>query len=435
VLNVQGYLQMVARNQDAAIATLDESRAAYRSIADLALSDPSAAAGYAEATAWQVAANADRGDVDGAVRGADEVIAVTGRILEKRPGHMQALRAQALATSPLSSALKSDMRLAEALAAVETTERAWREFVRLDPGNTISWSNLGVAYINKGFILEAMGRLGDAAAASRAALELDHQAPPNTLLRTNLMIHAGRLAVLETLRGNRPQAEEALVISERFRAWTVERLPAGSYERSARDAAAGFWRTVVAYLSGDYRRAIEVGRGSAAKLEPLDAPGDAGRYDKARWLSWIYTPVADSAYAVGDFETAERAILRSLEIRKAIPALAVEPDELRETAYEQAIAALVLERRGKHDEAVKLIDKTLKFERGLAARNRDDAGQRFELAVALFVAAAVGVGDRSAQLAEASALLDKLPLEFQRARNVIVLRERIAEEKSRGRGG
>ncbi len=173
VLNFQGYLQMISRNQDAALATLDEARAAYRSIDQLGLSDPSAAAGYAEATAWQVAASADRGSVEDAVRAAKEVLAVSGQVLEKRPGHMQALRAQALATSPLSSALKSDMRLAEALAAIETTERAWREFVRLDPGNSISWSNLSVAYLNKGFILEAMGRVHDAAAASRAALELD----------------------------------------------------------------------------------------------------------------------------------------------------------------------------------------------------------------------------------------------------------------------
>jgi len=307
--------------------------------------------------------------------------------------------------------------------------------VRLDPGNSISWSNLSVAYLNKGFILEAMGRLQDAAAASRVALELDDQAAPNVLFRTNMSIQAGRLAVLEALRGNRTQADEALASSDKLRAWTEEHLPAGSYERAARAAVAGFWRTGVAHLLGDYRRAIEAGRELTTKLEPLEPPGDAGRYDKARWLSWTYSWLADSAYAIGDFETAERAIMRSLAIRNATPAFSVEPEELRETASQQGLAALVLARRGKMDEAATLAGKTLKFERELAARNHDDPSQRFELASALFAASAVGVGDRNAQLAEANALIDKLPPEFKHARSAIVLRERIVDEKSRRRPG
>ncbi len=237
------------------------------------------------------------------------------------------------------------------------------------------------------------------------------------------------------MRGDRAQADEALASSEKLSAWTEERLPAGSYERAARGAVAGFWRTSVANLLGDYRRSIEAGRELTTKLEPLEPPGDAGRYDKARWLSWTYSWLADSAYAAGDFETAERAIMRSLEIRNATPAFSVEPDELRETANQQALAALVLARRGRVDEAATFAGKTLKFERELAARNRDDPSQRFELANALFVAGAVGVGDRNAQLAEASALIDKLPPEFKRARPAIVLRERISDEKSRRRPG
>ncbi len=350
---------------------------------------------------------------------------------------MQALRAQALATSPLSSALRNDMRLAEALTAIETAERAWREFVRLDPSNAISWSNLAVAYFNKSFILEAMGRFGDAEAASRAALELDHQVAPNVLFRTNLSAQAGRVAYFEAERGNLRQAEEALALSDRLRAWTIERLPAGSYERATRPLQDDFWRTLIAWASGDHRRAIEAGRAFTTKLEALEPPADAARqrYDRARFLSWTYARLADSAVATGDLDTAERAILRSLALRKATPGLDVEMDERRETANEQALAALVLARRNRQDEAVALVSPALKLHRELAARGRDDPSQRLELANALFVAAAVGVGDRPAQLAEATTLLDKLPSELKRARAATLLRERIAEERSRRRPG
>jgi tetratricopeptide (TPR) repeat protein len=325
------------------------------------------------------------------------------------------------------------MRHAEALASIETTERAWREFVRLDPGNAISWSNLAVAYLIKGNILETMGRLGDAAAASRAALELDHQVTPNVMFRQRMALLAGRLAALEALRGNARQAGEALALGDQYRVWIAEHLPAGSYERSVQPVVDHFWRTQVAWSSGDHRRAIQAGREFTTKLEPLAPPGDAERFDKARWLSWAYFPLADSAYATGDFETAERAILRSLELRRTTPGLDGEMGDRRDTANHQATAALVLARRNRHDEAVAHLTPALKFQRGLAARGRDDPSQRVDLANALFVAASIGVGDRSSQLAEASVLLDKLPPELKRATSVNVLRERIAEEAARRR--
>jgi len=435
VLNMHGYLQMVNRQNDAAIATLDEARAAYRSIDELGLSDPSAAAGYAEATAWQVQVYAYLNRIEDAVRSTNDVLSVSGRVLDKRPGHMQALRAQALATSPLSSALRYDMRLAEALAAIETAERAWREFVRLDPGNAISWGNLGVALSNKSFILEEMGRLGDAAAANRAALELDHQVAPSVIFRNNMQLNAGRLAYLEAQRGNARQSEEAFTLGQGFRAWTAEHMPPGSYERTASPLFDHFWRALVASASGDHRRVVDAAREFTSKFEALEPPGDAARYNKVRWLTWTYARLADSAYALGDLETAERAILHSLELRRATPALSVEADERRETANQQAIAALVLARRNRHDEAIALITPALKFQRELAARGRDDPGQRVELANALFVAAAVGFGDRPAQLAEATALIDKLPPDLRRAKTTDILRERIAEERSRRRPG
>jgi len=432
ILNMHGFLQERNRD-DGAIATLDEARAAYRSIDELGLSDPSAAAGYAEATAWQVQAYSRSGRIEDAVRATNEVLAVSGQVLEKRPGHMQALRAQALATSPLANALRDEMRLGEALAANETTERAWREFVRLDPGNAISWNNLSVSYFGKSFTLEAMGRLGDAAAANRAALELDHQVAPNVLFRTSMSNHAGRLAYLEALRGNPQQAAEALALGEQLRAWTTDQLPAGSYERAARPLFNHFWQTRVASALGEHRRAIAAGREFAAKFEPLAAPGEAAQYNKTRFLSYAAAWLADSAYAIGELETAEHAILRSLESRRKMPGFDADMGERRETSSQQAIAALVLARRNRHDEAVALITPALKFQRDLAARGRDDPGQRVDLANALFVAAAVGVGDRSSQLAEASALLDKLPLELKRATTVNELRERIGEERARRR--
>ena len=96
--------------------------------------------------------------------------------------------------------------------------------------------------------------------------------------------------------------------------------------------------------------------------------------------------------------------------------------------------ALVLARLGRTEEAQKLAAAALKYERELAARNRDSAYQRFELAQALYVAAVAGLGDANAQLAEADAIMKRLPVEMQKLRNVAIWQERITEEQARRRG-
>ncbi len=205
VLNMHGFLQTRNDQAEAAVATLEEARATYRSIDNLQLTDTSAAAGYAEATSWQVQALIYRGRGDDAQRVGKEGLAVAAQVLDKQPGHMQALRAQALTTSPLSNLLLNEMRLGEALPLSDTTVRSWSEFVRLDPGNSISWSNLTVAYLVNSSILMEMGRMADAAAVMRTSLNVERRAPPSTLLQPNLGFMAGRLAYLERIAETPPK--------------------------------------------------------------------------------------------------------------------------------------------------------------------------------------------------------------------------------------
>src|SRR5439155_1464244 len=79
------------------------------------------------------------------------------------------------------------------------------------------------------------------------------------------------------------------------------------------------------------------------------------------------------------------------------------------------------------DETRALIVPALAFQRDLARRNVDDPSQRAALASALYVAAIAGVGDRAAQLAEAAALMDKLPPEMKRLSLYATWRDRIAQ--------
>ena len=116
-LNMNGFLKRSNQQFEQAIIALDEARRVQRSIDNLQMTDLTSAAAYAESTAWLVQAYGEMDRGEELKRAAQEAVAVSSQVLEKRPGHMQALRAQALATSPLANYLLDDMNAAEALKA------------------------------------------------------------------------------------------------------------------------------------------------------------------------------------------------------------------------------------------------------------------------------------------------------------------------------
>jgi hypothetical protein len=430
VLNLQGFLEMSTRRHDAALATLEGARASYRAIDDLTLKDLAAAAGYAESTAWLVQTLVRAGRGDEARRAVDEAVDVAKQVLDRRPGHMQALRAQALATSPLAGHLRDDMQLAEALVLADATLNAWREFVRLDPGNAISWSNLHVAHLQKASTLQAMGRLSDAAATHRSALELDRQTQPTVMLRLGLAIHAGRLAVVESLRGNGRQAEEALVAQQRFRQWVGSRAES-RLTRAFGPLSGDYWRTIAARAAGDSARALEVGGSFVQRAEQLEPATREDRHFQIEVLLDAYLPMAHAAYALKDYATVDRLMTRSSALRKELPDSSLQAR--REASVEHALAAMALARLGRTSEARAIIGPALEFQRELAARNREDPTQRLDFAKALYAAALAGAGEPKALLAEAAAQVGNQPPEWQRTVPITFWRARIHEEQARRR--
>jgi len=430
VMVMQGFLQ--ARNrQEAAVASLEEARAAFRAIDDLSMNDLASAAGYAEASSWLVQAHRQFGRNDAAKRAGADALATATKILDKRPGHMQALRAQALTTSPLSSVLSSEMRLAEALAVVDTAQGAWREFVRMDPGNAISWGNLGVSNFIKANILESMGRVDDAAATWRSTQAIVAQAPASLQIRNGAALHAYRLASLEAQRGHRREAEAALAVAAAHNAWIVKNAPTGSWDHLSRPIFREVWPVAVAEALGDYRDALEVGRVVAPQLDRLEPRQETTRREYLIVQIILRTPMAMAACALGDFATADRELARVMEARTSLGN--EDLGDVRSAAFERTLAALVKVRLDKPAEARSLVEPALALQRDLATRNVDDPSQYLEHAAALYVASVAGVGDAARQLAEAGALMAKLPPEMKRLSFVEFWGARIGEARSRRR--
>jgi len=430
-LNINGFLRMSNNQYEPALVALEEARRVQRSIDNLQMNDLTSAAAYAEATAWQVQTYAELDRGPDLKRAAKEASAVAAQVLEKRPGHMQALRAQALTTSPLANHLYNEMNLAEALRTAKETSKAWGEFVRLDPGNVISWNNLAVAYRIQQFIEQDLGRPADAAATLRRVLANERLAPPSIMTRDTVLFHAGLLAILEADRGNAAAMSEALSVNASAAKWLVEHAPAGSFLGESRALMPDYFAAFAQRLLGEEQRAMDALRALLPKLERLRPADVRQREYQYSMLRFSHFAIANAAYALRDNEAAERAMIKVQELRAKVPTETT--SDQREREFERTFAALVLARLGRTEEAQKIAAAALRFQRELAARNRDSAGQRFELAITLYVAAVAGLGDSSAQLAEAAAIMQKLPAEMQALHSVSVWQKRIAEERARAR--
>ena len=210
--------------------------------------------------------------------------------------------------------------------------------------------------------------------------------------------------------------------------WVAENAAPGSWDKVSRPAYRGIWPVVVAEALRDYGRALELGRAAAPGVDALKPVQETSREDHAIARIILHAPMASAAYMTGDFPMADREMAKVLEARKQRNLRDL--GEMRSFNAEQTFAALVKVRLDRPEEARALIVPVLAFQRDLAKRNVDDPSQRADLAAALYVAAMAGVGDRAAQLAEAAALMDKLPPEMARLTQFVVWRERIAEARA-----
>lgn len=133
-----------------------------------------------------------------------------------------------------------------------------------------------------------------------------------------------------------------------------------------------------------------------------------------------------------DYAAADADIRHALEIRKAIPKRNL--FEERDANDALMLAAMIAARMDRYAEAQQIIEPILKFHRDLFARkDNEDLNQHVQFASALYVSALAAPGQKTAQLAQAAAIIDGLPAAMRRQISITVWRDRIAEEQKKQR--
>ncbi len=405
-----------------AIATLDKARVLARGVDGLALTDLGAATAYAEAAAWQVAGYTRLGEVDNAINAAHEGIAVANRVLERQPANLQALRAQALAASPLADALTDASRPREALAFAQQAVDAWKHYIALDPGNVVSWGNLAVGYNIQNSVLAELGRVDDAIAALRAGRELAGRAPQATMSLSMIATLAGNEAISEAARQHPGAAAAPLEVVTRLDAWLATHVPPGFF-RDFYPLGPDYWQVAIAFYAGDHAGAMQKAERLAARIDALKPVDDDERRVKLAVQRIVQRFLAMAALEAGDDARAARAGNLIVALVKQRPGVAM--SERRAQLSDSALAAVALARTGKQEEARAVAAPILAFYRDLAPRGESPPQVQLELAVALYAAAVSGLGNGPAQIAEAQRIVARLPAEMRATRDVEFWARRI----------
>jgi tetratricopeptide (TPR) repeat protein len=435
-----GFSQQRANEEQAAVASLEESRAAYKSIDGLALDDLPSAVGYAEASAWQMSALQTLGRVDEIRLVGDEAMSVAGRVLERRPGNMSALRARALIASTLSSTEGTDLHVAKARTLAEQSARDWEAILRIDPTNQIAWNNLVDSRVTMGFWSLTMGDVRAAQEQWRAAVAVQKDVKDSGMIGLVLSLASGYLTMLEADAGNRPAAEAALKENRRFIELATRGLAADSFSRvylpeflgsyGFPTSPFGYGALALPVASGDFETVHKEALASVRRLEQLKAPAQA-ELDRKKTLEMAYRTAAFASYGLKNYAAADAEIGKALELRRTITARNL--SEQRDEADQRVLAALIAARLGRSAEAQELLAPAAKLQRDLYARNKDgeDQMQRVEFASVLYASALASPDQRAQQLAQAAAMLDRLPAPMRGLSSTARLRQAIAEEEKR----
>ena len=417
-----GFAQTRSGKEAEGAKSLMLARESYRAIDGLKLEDLNAAAGYAEASAWLMEALVVADRVDEARRVGEESLKVAAQILDRRPGHMAALRSHALIAGNLTSLEFADLRVRKALELATLSAEDYEAFLKLDPGNTNSRGNLMGSRSAIAGGLESLGQ-------SSAAIEMYRKSLrtfDDGVGRLGSGPIAGALAGLEAEMGARA-APDLPKLGAYVDA--VKKLPEGAFLRLWIPRRMALGEAELAIIRGEYGPALAGGRAAMRDLEAIKSRSESDKRQLQGSLATAHRVIGWASYNLADYATAEAEMRKSIALLEKLPAPTT-GDKVFLSDH-RVLLALAIARQGRLDEARKVNDPELKFQRELVARGSEDLGQHVMYARSLLAAALSSPAARQENLAEAAKVIDRMPAEMKQRKTVALLRGWIAEQMKR----
>jgi len=409
---------------------IERAKGAFASLGALDLTDIAAAADYAQASAYEGAplwiANRDAELRTIETEAAD----IAGRVLEQRPGHMVALRAQNGAYGWLAAAAFDDLRWREASRLQLKSAEAAAALVRLDPTNSDDRQSYAQAYQFAGVGLIGAGATREGVALLDRAIAIlaaePQPSPVNLQLRYNFTLETARAAAD---LGDRALEQQRVAQLDALLARIRRSSSPGTMFRANAEGVSALGEAERAFLDGRLREAAPLAAGAVEKLKA--ARGNSEFIDRAvrERRERASRVQAEVAYFLGDYATALAAARAaganlSEEMRS-------KPEIAARLALDQSLAALSLARLGRGAEARTELAPALGFVRAALPRNHDAELPRAMAVVAFLAQAIADPAAREQGLAAAERTLADVPANVRRLASVACWDRAVREERAR----
>jgi AAA+ ATPase superfamily predicted ATPase len=394
--------------------TLERAKRAFESLGALELKDAAAAADYAEAETYQGPALFYGNRTDELAKTEQHAVALAERVLEVRPGHLVAMRAQAAAYSWLSGVLAERGQMLEAARHHLKAADVRAALIRLDPTSSDSRDSYALILRLAADGLLSAGHDRESADVLLRAIraQSDRQLTPLSAWRA----YVWRLVYAEQLldSGEPVAAERAFAAAEQARSALHERDPQNSLLRFAEfmtTRSAG----VRAFLDGRLNDARKSLSDSEVAFAALNASNDnfrraaLDRHAEAIYLlTWVDLALGrdeDAAREAAQMDEAYPQDMASLPYVRAVVARA------------HIARAVALAHLGRTAEAAAVLAPGLAFAQRFVTSGTDHAGVRLDYAVALYARSLIDPARASADRAAARAALRTLPPEAAKRRS------------------
>jgi tetratricopeptide (TPR) repeat protein len=352
---------------------------------------------------------------------------------------MSALRAEGLMLETLGGVEWTELRVRKALELGRQSASDWDAMVRLDPTNQIAWNNLADARLQTAGALATLGEIDDARRQLQAALDIEKRVKQAAFIGSVLALSAGYKARLDADSGDHKAAEASMAANARLVALALRDVPEGSLQHTNGGevladfgfpgSGFGYGVFAIPYANGDFANIRSLARAATTRLEKLTGLTPSDEESRNAILEMAYRTIADASYRLHDYAAADVAIKRALELRGHLPIRTLA--EKRDAGIQATLAAAIAARLGRNDEARRLVEPVLEFQRELYARpDNEDLSQRLELAYALYASALADSPHAAADLKEAVALIDAQPQQVRNLISVRRLRAQIAEARA-----
>jgi hypothetical protein len=425
-----GYEQGVRNRIEEGVRTEREVMKVAEGLGGRDLRDLDMGAYYAEAGGWAGTGLESLGRLAEARRISEDCLTVAQGVLDRRPGYRLALHAEQILTGTLVSVAQDELDPKQALAAGLRQEQVSLTLLKLDPGNVVSFNNLGVAEQQLWYALWSAGRLKESVPYLAKQVDAaEHATAGGASFYLNHAGAVGNSVYARAMIGDAAGAQAALATGQRF----LEKLrsePEGSAAVTLIDSGRKMQEGFAAFERDDLSAAGRLAGDAIQELESVTPQGGSERVTKTVILHFAYEFAGYAQFLSGDFAAAERSEAKAAELRKQLGV--DEMGDRRELNSLLTWVAMAQARQSHLAEAAATIAPVVKFEREVAVKNHGDRWVPFELAGALYAQALAEPARRASLLGEALALINGLAPELRALHDARMWRTLILRAQSPG---